>query len=130
MRLPARHSSPTDPFRSRPGPLTEPPSSYAPSAQAFSFSTSLSSLAGMHGIRVGTFPLLRANVLFSALPLAAGEHSIVVDFTPPSWHLGWWISLLAVSVTVALLLAGLAARRRSPIARHGSGPARPPIPGV
>jgi hypothetical protein len=75
-------------------------------------------------------PLLRANSLFSALPLAAGEHSIVLDFRPISWRLGWWISLVAASVTVALPLLGLATRRRSPIATHASGPARPSIPEV
>ena len=47
-------------------------------------------------------PVLRANVLFRAVLLPAGRHRVVLEFSPLSWRIGYWLSL------GALLLAGAA----------------------
>jgi hypothetical protein len=47
-------------------------------------------------------PVLRANVLFRALALAPGQHHITLEFAPSAWRVGWWISLGAAALTLAL----------------------------
>jgi hypothetical protein len=58
-------------------------------------------------------PLLRANVLFRAVALPAGKHEIVMEFSPLSWRLGWWISVFALLATVGLAISGIRARSDS-----------------
>ena len=52
--------------------------------------------------------VLRANVLFRALALAPGTHRVVLEFSPTSWILGWWVSAVTVGVTFGLLVLGFA----------------------
>ena len=41
-------------------------------------------------------PVLRANWLFRALELPAGEHSVEMRYEPAFWGAGWLLALLAV----------------------------------
>jgi hypothetical protein len=50
-----------------------------------------------------TVPLLRANALFRAVPLEAGEHEVMFSYEPAAVRVGAAVSL----VSVALVLAGL-----------------------
>jgi hypothetical protein len=59
-------------------------------------------------------PVLRANVLFRALALTAGEHHIALEFVPLSWRAGWWISLGAATLTLALAVVPRCRRPRLP----------------
>jgi len=71
-------------------------------------------------------PVLRANVLLQAIALPPGEHDLVLEFSPTSWRIGWWISVAAACVTLAMVLAGFWHRRTArgagtaPAARSGS----------
>jgi hypothetical protein len=62
-------------------------------------------------------PVLRANVLFRALVLAAGGHHVELEFAPLAWRIGWWISLAS---TAALGVLGLIAWRAAPGARQNA----------
>ena len=55
-------------------------------------------------------PILRANVLFRAVALPAGRHEIVLEFSPLSWRLGWWITVSALLATAGLAISGIRAR--------------------
>lgn len=59
-------------------------------------------------------PVLRANVLFRALALTAGEHHLALEFAPLAWRIGWWISLGAATLTLALAVVSQCRRRRLP----------------
>ena len=47
--------------------------------------------------------LLRANLLYRAIPLAAGTHAVTLTYRPESWRLGVVISLASVSVMLVIL---------------------------
>jgi hypothetical protein len=49
-------------------------------------------------------PIMRANTLFRALALPVGDHRIVLEFAPRSWRVGWWVSVAAVLVSIALCM--------------------------
>jgi hypothetical protein len=51
-------------------------------------------------------PLLRANYLFKAIPIPAGEHEVAVLYQPKAFNLG-----AAVSIAAIILLIGLVAIR-------------------
>ncbi len=51
-------------------------------------------------------PVLRANVLFRALALEPGAHHVQLEFSPASWRVGWWISVAAIAIVVALAVGG------------------------
>jgi hypothetical protein len=57
-------------------------------------------------------PILRANVLFRAVALPPGRHEIVLEFSPLSWRLGWWITVSALLATVGLGISGVRARNK------------------
>lgn len=56
-------------------------------------------------------PLLRANYLFRAVLLPAGQHLVQFDFRPASLRLGAGISLAAALALLAVAILGLRARR-------------------
>jgi hypothetical protein len=63
-------------------------------------------------------PLLRANVLFRALALEPGDHHLTLEFAPVAWRIGWWISVVAVALTLALAASPVnRAFARSPTGR-------------
>ena len=51
-------------------------------------------------------PLLRANLVMRAVPLAPGAHRVVLTFFPCGLRLGLGISIIAFVVLVLMLLAG------------------------
>jgi hypothetical protein len=48
-------------------------------------------------------PLYRADFLFRAVPVPAGEHEVVFTFAPKSYQRGRWITGLALTVAAAVL---------------------------
>lgn len=80
-------------------------------------------LAGSAQARYEVMP---ANYVLRAIPLAAGQHRLRLEYAPRSYRMGWWISVFA---WLAWLSAGLAlwrARARSaattlPPVRPGRG---------
>jgi hypothetical protein len=65
-------------------------------------------------------PILRANVLFRALVLGPGEHHITLEFAPPAWRAGWWISLGAAAVTLIFAAAPIVVRTLPVAAETGT----------
>ncbi len=67
------------------------------------------------------YEVLPANYALRAVPLAAGEHRIVMEYAPPGYVHGRWISLAA---TTAYLLAALTwlFRFRTKRSQPGAGP--------
>jgi hypothetical protein len=66
-----------------------------------------------------TVPVYRANHAFRAVPVPAGSRSVVLEFLPPSYVLGWRISRVAVvgwllAVGLALLFCSIRKRRGIP----------------
>jgi hypothetical protein len=59
------------------------------------------------------YQILPANYILRAVPLAAGHHHILMEYAPPSFHLGVAVSLLAWLGWAGALWAG---RRRNPAA--------------
>jgi uncharacterized membrane protein YfhO len=53
-------------------------------------------------------PVLRADWCLRAVPLAAGKHEVIVEFSPSSFSAGAWIS----TATLALSIAGMAYFRK------------------
>lgn len=62
-------------------------------------------------------PVVRADVLFRAVPLGAGEHDVEIFFDSAAWHRGALVSLLGLLAVLALLLVPW---RRWPV-RAGQG---------
>ena len=58
-------------------------------------------------------PILRANVLFRALALSPGTHHLSLEFAPPAWRIGWWISLGTAALVFGLGILSLRKRRGS-----------------
>ena len=58
-----------------------------------------------------TYQLMSANYALRAVPLKAGKHRLRVEYAPPAFRAGVWIS--AVSVAVYLALLGWHVRRRA-----------------
>ena len=56
-------------------------------------------------------PIVRANYLFRAVPVAAGEHVVAMRFQPVSLRSGLLVTAAAVVVLLILVLAGLLRRR-------------------
>lgn len=56
--------------------------------------------------------MLRADLLFSAVPLDAGEHLVELRYEPDSFALGWRITLGALITTVALVAYSLTSKLR------------------
>ncbi len=52
---------------------------------------------------------LRADYLFQAVPVEAGNHRVELRFAPPLWRTGWLLALLGA----VLMIAGLVYRRPS-----------------
>jgi uncharacterized membrane protein YfhO len=46
----------------------------------------------------------RANFLFQAVGVPAGEHQVELRFTPASWRIGWALMAVAVLALVAAVL--------------------------
>ncbi|HTB63384.1 MAG TPA: hypothetical protein VK737_07315 [Opitutales bacterium] len=49
-----------------------------------------------------SYEILPADYILRAIPLAAGHHELVVEYAPPSFHLGLWLSGLASAMWIAL----------------------------
>ena len=58
-------------------------------------------------------PILRANLMFRGLALAPGRHEIVFSYRPAAWRLGAAISLAALAVLAAAIIATYTCKRRS-----------------
>jgi hypothetical protein len=54
--------------------------------------------------------VLRANVLFRALALTPGAHHLALEFAPPAWRIGWWISLGTAALVLGLGVLSLLRR--------------------
>jgi uncharacterized membrane protein YfhO len=66
--------------------------------------------ASVDGEAAAIYP---ANVLFRAVPLPAGEHTVVFTFEPSSWRLGLAVAGLGLLLMAVLgLLASWGFRRR------------------
>jgi hypothetical protein len=50
--------------------------------------------------------LYRANYLFRATPVSAGSHQIVFTFSPESYRLGKWISILTLVLVAGVGVGG------------------------
>jgi uncharacterized membrane protein YfhO len=48
-------------------------------------------------------PIYRADFLFRAVPVPAGEHEVVFTFAPRSYCCGRWITGLALAIAAAVL---------------------------
>jgi hypothetical protein len=59
-------------------------------------------------------PILRSNLLMRAVPIPAGEHTVVLRFRPVALTAAEWISSLSLLLLFALAVAGLRRQRRSP----------------
>jgi uncharacterized membrane protein YfhO len=57
-------------------------------------------------------PILRANAMFRAVRVSAGEHEVVFRYLPTSFVVGSILSLLAIASGIGLILA--APRRATP----------------
>ena len=60
----------------------------------------------------GDAPLLRADLLFRAVRLPAGQHTVMMQYEPASWKAGLWISLAALVVTAGAFAWGSRLKRR------------------
>jgi hypothetical protein len=58
-------------------------------------------------------PIVRANLMFRAIPLAPGHHEVVFSYAPASWRWGAILSLAAAAVLVGLLVVTLKPARQS-----------------
>ncbi len=54
--------------------------------------------------------ILRANLLYRAIPLAEGTHEVTLTYRPESWRLGVIISLITMSVMLVILGATAVSR--------------------
>ena len=50
-------------------------------------------------------PVLRANLMFRAIALPAGQHDVVLTYRPESWQQGSLISLLTLGGLLVVLAA-------------------------
>ena len=57
-------------------------------------------------------PLYRANVAFTALPVEAGYLTVELDYDPPSFRLGGWLSLIGLIALIGLANVGQLKRLR------------------
>ncbi len=67
----------------------------------------------LSGSAQADYHLLPANYALRAIPLAAGRHSIVMEYRPPSFRVGAWVSALTA---VGLGLAAVFWWRSAPVA--------------
>jgi uncharacterized membrane protein YfhO len=47
-------------------------------------------------------PILRADLVFRAVFLAAGDHVVQFNYAPQSFQMGLWVSVTAILVLVAV----------------------------
>ncbi len=66
-----------------------------------------------------------ANAAFSAVAVPAGRHLVRFSYRPPSATIGGVVTLVALAVLLAGVLAGWARTRRRPVADDGSPTAGP-----
>jgi len=59
------------------------------------------------------YTVLRANGVIRAVPLAAGKHTILLEYAPASYRIGRWVSLVSVALFGAVAVAKAARLRRS-----------------
>ncbi len=58
-------------------------------------------------------PVLRANGKHRAVPVPPGEHEVVLQYEPPGFRMGLWLSIFAAVAGLVLWVRGAPARRRS-----------------
>jgi uncharacterized membrane protein YfhO len=61
-------------------------------------------------------PVLRANHTFRAIPVAAGEQLVSLEYSPAALRTGALISVLVLALLLAVIVATAVAGRR-PVAR-------------
>ena len=54
--------------------------------------------------------ILRANLLYRAIPLAKGTHEVTLTYQPHSWRLGVIVSLVTIAITLVILGAAAVGR--------------------
>ncbi len=59
-------------------------------------------------------PLYRANYLFRAAAVPAGDHEVIFSFEPASYRRGRTLSLAGLGVVVATFVIGSWRRKRGP----------------
>jgi len=62
--------------------------------------------------QAGGYIVMPANWAFIGVPLAAGKHSFRLEYSPPGWRVGRWVSLGSVFVTIGLIFLTLLRRGR------------------
>ena len=63
----------------------------------------------MPGSSQDEYHLMPADYTLMAVPLAAGHHQLRIEYAPPGWLIGRWISLAALLIyliAVAIFLSG------------------------
>ena len=58
------------------------------------------------GARPSAARAIPADELFLGIPLQAGSHSVELSYEPPRYRLGCFLSVSALAVLLALMLAG------------------------
>jgi len=56
--------------------------------------------------------VLRANGVIRAVPLAAGKHTILLEYAPASYRIGRWVSCISMAVFAGVAVANAGRRRR------------------
>ena len=59
------------------------------------------------------YTVLRANGVIRAVPLAAGKHTILLEYAPASYRIGRWVSCISAAVFAGVAVANAGRRRRS-----------------
>ena len=72
------------------------------------------SVARLRGPSPGERPFGRAGGLFLGVSIPPGEHDIVLDYSPPGFRIGSWISLAALLLAAACGARAFARRNRPP----------------
>ncbi|MCE5268952.1 MAG: YfhO family protein, partial [Planctomycetaceae bacterium] len=80
------------------------------------------------GKQLQQYPVMRADYVLRAIPLKAGDHRIRLEYTPVSFTVGKWISLVAWLAFAVATSVCLVHRRASPGTPSGAAAKRPGRP--
>lgn len=72
---------------------------------------------GLEGSSQQEYSVMPANYVLRAIPLQAGKHKIRLEYSPSAFHIGKWISIIAV-ITYALALSHYLLSRRRGLSSH------------
>jgi uncharacterized membrane protein YfhO len=49
-----------------------------------------------------TYEIMPANYILRAIPLSAGKHRLLVEYAPPAFRVGVWVSLASIMLYLGL----------------------------